>query len=93
MKITVKESTKKVITYKKLDKKIKELLAEEIGIAPTQIGAYSFTDKGIEVESKISVNHINISPEELINKNIKQILKDKGYDYRKVEVEISEPGK
>lgn len=90
MKVIVKEESKKTISKAKISKKIKDLFASELNIDPNSIDFIEETDKSYIITQKSNTKVINIDNEELLTKNIKQILKEKGYDYKKVQVEIKE---
>ena len=90
MKVIVKEESKKTISKTKITKKIKELFAAELNIDPNSIESIEENEKAYTINQKSNKKIIDIDGQELLTKSIKQILKEKGYDYRKVHVEIKE---
>lgn len=90
MKIIVKEKSKKTIAKSRMYKKIKELFAAELNIDPNSIESIEEDEKTYTINQKANTKIMHINNEELLTKNIKQILKEKGYDYKKVNIEIKE---
>ena len=90
MKVKVTKEINTKIPLKKIGARLKEIIAKEINIDPSSIDNFK-TEKGyLIIEGKADVNYFDIEPDELISKNIKQVLKEKGYNYKKEKIEFIE---